>query len=70
MNKEYLTFKQTAEYLGLSESYLYRLTSSQQIPFYRPMGKKIYFKINEVNKWIGRNKVDTLENNLKSKGIN
>jgi len=70
MNKEYLTFKQTAEYLGLSESYLYRLTSSQQIPFYRPMGKKIYFKINELNKWIGRNKVDTLENNLKSKGIN
>lgn len=70
MNKEYLTFKQTAEYLGLSESYLYRLTSSQQIPFYRPMGKKIYFKINEVNKWIGRNKVDTLENNLKAKGIN
>lgn len=70
MDKEYLTFKQTAEFLGLSESYLYRLTSSQQIPFYRPMGKKIYFKINEVNDWIGRNKVDTLENNLKSKGIN
>lgn len=65
MNKEFLSFKETASFLNLSESYLYRLTHLNKIPFYRPLGKKIYFKITELNQFLGKNKVNTLEDNLK-----
>ena len=64
MNKEFLSFKETAAFLDLSESYLYRLTHLNKIPFYRPLGKKIYFKIKELNEWLSQNKVNTLEDNL------
>lgn len=65
MNREFLSFKETATFLDLSENYLYRLTHLNKIPFYRPLGKKIYFKITELNQFLGKNKVNTLEDNLK-----
>lgn len=52
LTKEYLDIKETSEYLRLSESALYKMTSRNEIPFYKPGGKKIYFKRSELNEWI------------------
>ena len=41
--KEVLTTAEASAYLGLSESYLYKLTSSKRIPHYKPNGKLVYF---------------------------
>lgn len=49
---------QCAELLGVSLSYLYKLTSSRRIPYYRPNGKRIYFLRSEIFQWITRNKVE------------
>ena len=38
---------------------MYKLTSSQSIPHFRPNGKKLYFKRSELNDWLLRNRVDT-----------
>ena len=38
--KEVLTSDEAARYLGISKSYLYKLTMQQKIPHYKPMGKK------------------------------
>ena len=37
--KEVLTSDETARYMGISKSYLYKLTMRQEIPHYKPTGK-------------------------------
>lgn len=38
--KEVLTSDEVARYMGISKSYLYKLTMRNEIPHYKPMGKK------------------------------
>ena len=55
--KEFLTVDEIANYLGLSKSAVYKITSKKEIPFYNPGGKKIYFKRSEVDTWIESGRV-------------
>ena len=57
--KEVLTSDEAARYLGISKSYLYKLTMKQQIPHYKPMGKMCYFNRIELEKWLQGNRVAT-----------
>jgi excisionase family DNA binding protein len=57
--KEVLTAQETARYMGISMSYLYKLTMRKQIPHYKPMGKVCYFKRNEVEEWLLSNRIST-----------
>jgi excisionase family DNA binding protein len=47
-----LNFNQVADYLGLSHSYLYKLTSRKIIPCHRPTGKMLYFSKRELDEWL------------------
>ncbi|KJD34176.1 hypothetical protein PK35_04450 [Tamlana nanhaiensis] len=55
--KEFMTVDEIADYLGLSKSAVYKITSNKEIPFYNPGGKKIYFKRVEVDTWIETSRV-------------
>lgn len=57
--KDVLTFRECALYTGYSENQLYKLTSKRAIPFYKPMGKSIYFCKAEVHDWLLRNRCAT-----------
>ena len=57
--KTVLTFDEVATYTGLSKSYLYKLTSGNQIPHYKPNGKNVYFNKAEIDSWLLRNEVKT-----------
>ena len=57
--KEVLTSEEAARYLGISKSYLYKLTMNQQIPHYKPMGKMCYFNRVELESWLQSNRVAT-----------
>lgn len=57
LNKPTLDIQETAIYTGLKESYLYKLTSTQEIPHYKPRGKKIYFNREELDEWLQQNRV-------------
>ncbi len=59
--KEVLTSEEAARYMGISKSYLYKLTMRQQIPFYKPMGKMCYFKRDELEQWLLQNRYETAE---------
>lgn len=54
-NKEVLTFEETCEYTGISRSYLYKLTSSGNIPHSKPNGKMIFFERKRLNEWLLQN---------------
>ena len=60
-NKEVLCFKEAAAYISCSPSYLYKLTSSSRIPCYKPLGKKLFFKRTELNDWLLRNRLSTID---------
>lgn len=57
--KEILTSDEAAKYMGISKSYLYKLTMRQQIPHYKPMGKMCYFNRLELEQWLQNNRVST-----------
>lgn len=57
--KEVLTSDEAARYMGISKSYLYKLTMRQQIPHYKPMGKMCYFNRIELEQWLQSNRVST-----------
>jgi len=59
--KDVLTFNEAAEYTGLSKSYLYKLTSTQQIPHYKPMGKCLFFNRLELEAFLQQNRVNTVD---------
>lgn len=57
--KNVLCLEDVAILTGLSKSYLYKLTSSNQIPYYRPNGKTIFFDRNDVEFWMKQNRIAT-----------
>ncbi|MDR0421391.1 MAG: helix-turn-helix domain-containing protein [Proteiniphilum sp.] len=59
--KEVLTFDEAAIFTGLSKSYLYKLTSGQKIPHYKPAGKVLYFNREELQAWLLQNRVSTTD---------
>lgn len=59
--KEVLTAEETARYMGVSKSYLYKLTMRGEIPHYKPRGKMCYFNRAEVEAWLQSNRVATAE---------
>ena len=56
INKEILSFSEACIYLDVSDSHLYKMTSRTVIPHYKPNGKKIYFKRQELDNWMLSNK--------------
>lgn len=56
LKKEVLNFSEAAVYLEVSHSHLYKLTSSGNIPAYKPNGKKLYFNRKELDTWLLSNK--------------
>lgn len=61
LNKDVLTSDEAASYMGVSKSYLYKLTMGNKIPHYKPMGKMVYFNRQELEQWLQANRVATDE---------
>lgn len=60
-NKTTLNIEEAAAFTGLTASYLYKLTSTQQIPHYKPRGKMLYFDRAELETWLKQGRVKTLD---------
>ena len=57
--KNVLSFEEASRFLNLSKSYLYKLTSGNLIPHYKPQGKMLYFEKAELEAWLRQNPVKT-----------
>jgi excisionase family DNA binding protein len=60
LQKTVLNFNDACKHLDVSPSHLYKLTSARQIPHFCPQGKKLYFKREELDQWLQRNRQSTL----------
>jgi|SaaInlStandDraft_7_1057024.scaffolds.fasta_scaffold23204_3 excisionase family DNA binding protein len=54
-----LTLSETAKFLDISKSHLYRLVCYKKIPHYKPQGKRLYFDQAELVNWIKQNHSET-----------
>lgn len=54
-NKGMLTSQEAADYMGISLSMLYKMTSTLEIPHYKPRGKMVYFDKLELEEWMRKN---------------
>tara|TARA_R110002033_G_C3897081_1_gene239715 strand:- start:10102 stop:10386 length:285 start_codon:yes stop_codon:yes gene_type:complete len=59
--KQVLTFEEACRYCGTSASSMYKHTSANKIPFYKPEGKLIYFKREDLDAWMLRNRNASIE---------
>lgn len=50
-NDELITLEEAARFLGFKRSYLYKLTSTRQIPFYKYGGRVVAFDLAELRAW-------------------
>lgn len=57
--KDMLTMSEAAVYLGMTKGYLYKLTSTGKVPYYKPNGKTIYFAKAELASWMKKNRHST-----------
>jgi len=54
-SKEILSLKEATAYLDVSESLLYKLTSTRKIKFYKPNKGRVYFKRVDLDQWMLQN---------------
>lgn len=64
LNKTVLTLEEAANYLSLSKSSLYKITSNKQISYYNPGGKKIYFRKSDLDNWIFGAKIESTQDDF------
>ena len=63
-----LSLDEACDYLNITQSTMYKYTSSRKIPFYKP-NKKIFFEKNDLDYWIRSNRVSSQEE-LEQKAVN
>lgn len=56
-----LSTDEAAKYLGVSTSQLYKMTSQRRIRYYKPTGKLVYFKRDDLDRWMRSNPVASME---------
>lgn len=55
--KEYLSVTEAADYLNISPSQIYKMTSKHEVPVYKPNGKILFIRRDDLNHWVNKNKV-------------
>lgn len=59
MAKNVFSFDEASKFLNLSKSYLYKLTSGNLIPHYKPQVKMLYFEKEQLEEWLRQNPIKT-----------
>lgn len=57
--KTVFTISDFCQYVGVSKSWAYKLTSQRAVPHYKPNDKTVYFHKEEIDKWLLQNPVRT-----------
>ena len=59
LTKNVFSFDEASKFLNLSKSYLYKLTSGNLIPHYKPQGKILFFERADLEAWLRQNTIKT-----------
>jgi len=59
--KQFFTLEEASEYLSVSMSCIYKMTSGNKINFYNPGGKKKYIRKDDIEAWIYSKKIPSTD---------
>ena len=59
--QQVMSLDQACTYCSISKSYMYKLTSAQKIPHFKPQNKAIYFKKAELDEFLLQNRIQTTD---------
>jgi excisionase family DNA binding protein len=65
--KDFVTFDEAASYLAISRSQIYALVKRRIITPFKPKGKRVYFRLSNLNDFIEGGQVSTLDKIKKGK---
>ena len=54
---DFVTRQEAADYLNISPSQIYKMTSKHEVPVYKPNGKILFIRRDDLNHWVNKNKV-------------
>ena len=57
--KEVFNMDDMVAYTGFSKGYIYKLVCRKEIPYYKGGGKENFFKRDDVNAWLCRNRISS-----------
>ena len=57
IHKKAIGIKDAMEFTGYSRAHLYRLIQSRKIPYHKPTGGKIFFRLNELEEFVSLGKI-------------
>jgi len=52
VQKTILSVDEAAEFTGFSKFYLYKLIHQKKIPYYKPLGGRVFFRPAELEAWL------------------
>jgi excisionase family DNA binding protein len=58
IKQEYYSTKDAAQYLGIEQALLRKYSREKKIKSYRIGGKKLYFKLSELDEWVALHKLE------------
>lgn len=58
-SKDMLTIEDVCLITGFSAKRIYDLTSKKKIPYYKPLGGKVFFDKTEIENWLRSNRIET-----------
>lgn len=60
MEKRLFSVAEASQLLGMSESFLYKLAESKEIPYVR-LGRALRFDISQIDSWLKRHSVGEVD---------
>ncbi|MET3978349.1 excisionase family DNA binding protein [Mucilaginibacter sp. UYP25] len=61
MMNNFMTLEGLCAYTGFSKSSIYKISQRNLIPKYRPTGRKLYFLHEDVDKFLLRNRIASVD---------
>ncbi|HOO02650.1 MAG TPA: helix-turn-helix domain-containing protein [Rectinema sp.] len=58
-NDEFLTVQEAADFLKTTKAYVYKLKYTRQLPSYKPLGGKVFFKKSELESLFENSRIPT-----------
>lgn len=63
-SKDFLTVEETANYLRMSKSSIYKMVHKETIPFYKPSGGRVLFRREELDAWVVRSATNSMDDRV------
>lgn len=61
ISKQILSFNEAVDFMDVSKSFLYKMTSEGRITFFKPNNGKIYFRKVDLENWMMQNEQKSVE---------